>query len=71
MQESDADTTQVSTDFNEELESLLDEDEYSNLEAITLYDEGEYVQDSINSVITALLVVVFWQWLYYSPFYVT
>lgn len=55
MQESDADTTQVSTDFNEELESLLDEDEYSNLEAITLYDEGEYVQDSINSVITALI----------------
>ncbi|RKD69678.1 HAE1 family hydrophobic/amphiphilic exporter-1 [Sinobaca qinghaiensis] len=55
MQESDADTTQVSSDFNEELDSLLDESEYSGLEAISLYDEGEYVQDSINSVITALV----------------
>lgn len=54
-QESDANTAQLSTDVNEELDTLLEEEEYSDLEVVSIYDEGEFVQASINSVITALI----------------
>ncbi|RSL34951.1 efflux RND transporter permease subunit [Salibacterium salarium] len=54
--ETDANTAQVSADFNQEIDSLLNEDEYEDLDAITLYDEGEFIQDSINSVSMALIL---------------
>ncbi|SIS45949.1 efflux RND transporter permease subunit [Salimicrobium flavidum] len=54
-QESDANTAQLSTDVNEELDTLLEDEEYSDLEVVSIYDEGEFVQASINSVITALI----------------
>ncbi|MFB5661799.1 efflux RND transporter permease subunit [Alteribacillus sp. HJP-4] len=56
MKESDANTAQVSADFNEELDSLLEEDEYEDLNAVPLFDEGEFVQQSINSVSMALVL---------------
>ncbi|WP_026701323.1 efflux RND transporter permease subunit [Salibacterium aidingense] len=56
MKASDANTAQVSADFNEEIDNLLEEEEYDDLNAISLYDEGEYIQDSINSVSMALIL---------------
>ncbi|RNF38983.1 efflux RND transporter permease subunit [Planococcus salinus] len=55
MQETGADTTQVSNDFHEELEALLEEEQYSNLEAVTLYDEGDFINQAISSVLVALV----------------
>ncbi|WP_240377401.1 efflux RND transporter permease subunit [Bacillus piscicola] len=56
MKESDANTAFVSTAFNEKLDDLLDKEEYEDLSVITLYDEGEYIQQSINSVSMALIL---------------
>lgn len=55
MLESDADTTQVSSDFNEELNTLLEEEQYSYLESAILYDEGDVITQTINSVLAALI----------------
>ncbi|MDX6154534.1 efflux RND transporter permease subunit [Marinococcus sp. PL1-022] len=55
MKEADANTAQVSTNVNEEMTDLLDESQYDDLDAITLFDEGEFIQDSIDSVTTALI----------------
>ncbi|SDJ10652.1 efflux RND transporter permease subunit [Salimicrobium halophilum] len=54
-QESDANTAAVSREVNDELDDLLEDEEYSSLEVVSIYDEGEFVQASINSVITALI----------------
>ncbi|MFB4164425.1 efflux RND transporter permease subunit [Alteribacillus sp. JSM 102045] len=56
MKETDANTAQVSKAFNEEMESLLDEDEYDELTAVSFYDEGEFIQESIDSVSMALIL---------------
>lgn len=56
MKESDANTVQVSTLFSEKLDELLDKSEYENLSVITLYDEGEFIQESIDSVTSALVL---------------
>ncbi|MDZ5784303.1 efflux RND transporter permease subunit [Marinococcus luteus] len=55
LKESDANTAQVSTDFNETLDDLLEEDQYNDLDTTMIYDEGDYVQQSINSVALALI----------------
>ena len=55
MLESGANVTQVSNDFNEELAELLDEARFSELQAVVLYDEGEFVNQAIGSVLMALI----------------
>lgn len=55
MKETDANAATVSSSFNSELDTLLEEDQYSSLEFTTFYDEGDYIQQSINSVTTALI----------------
>ncbi|WP_022792555.1 efflux RND transporter permease subunit [Marinococcus halotolerans] len=55
LKESGANTAQVSTDFNETLDDLLEEDQYNDLDTTIIYDEGDYVQQSINSVALALI----------------
>ena len=55
MLEEDADTTQVTSDFNEELDELLAEEQYEDLEVITLYSEGDFIEDAIDSVFMALI----------------
>ncbi|WP_156823608.1 efflux RND transporter permease subunit [Salinicoccus albus] len=52
---SDANASNVNNEFNEILDEKLQEDEYDNLTVETLYDEGEYIDLSINSVLTALI----------------
>lgn len=56
MKESDANSAEVSKSFNEELDRLLDKEEYEDLSVITFYDEGEFVQQSIDSVSSALIL---------------
>src|SRR5699024_8896383 len=56
MKESDANSAEVSKLFNEELDRLLDKEEYKDLSVITFYDEGEFVQLSIDSVSSALIL---------------
>ncbi|SDN86754.1 efflux RND transporter permease subunit [Alkalicoccus daliensis] len=55
MLTSEADTTQASNDFNEELEELLEEDQYAHLEASILYDEGDVINQAVSSVVVALI----------------
>lgn len=55
MLESGANVTQVSADFNDELAALLDEPSYSEIEAVVLYDEGEFIDQAIGSVLMALV----------------
>src|SRR5699024_4427475 len=56
MKESDANSAEVSELFNEKLDSLLDQDEYEDLSVISLYDEGEYIQEAVDSVSSALIL---------------
>lgn len=55
MLASDANASNVNSEFNEVLDEKLDEDEFSNLTVETLYDEGEYIDLAINSVYTSLI----------------
>ncbi|MFA9558855.1 efflux RND transporter permease subunit [Evansella sp. AB-rgal1] len=56
QQQSDANLAQVSTQFNDRLSELLDENKFSDIEVAILFDQGEYVQEAISSVSTALIV---------------
>ena len=55
MLASDANASNVNSEFNEVLDEKLGEDEFSNLTVETLYDEGEYIDLAINSVYTSLI----------------
>lgn len=55
MLASDANASNVNSEFNEVLDEKLEEDEFSNLTVETLYDEGEYIDLAINSVYTSLI----------------
>lgn len=55
MLSSDANASNVNSEFKEVLNEKLDEDEFSNLTVETLYDEGEYIDLAINSVYTSLI----------------
>ena len=55
MLASDANASNVNSEFNEVLDEKLSEDEFSNLTVETLYDEGEYIDLAINSVYTSLI----------------
>lgn len=55
MLASDANASNVNSEFNEVLDKKLEEDEFSNLTVETLYDEGEYIDLAINSVYTSLI----------------
>lgn len=55
MLASDANASNVNSEFNEVLDEKLGEDEFSNLTVETLYDEGEYIDLAISSVYTSLI----------------
>ncbi|KYG34883.1 efflux RND transporter permease subunit [Alkalihalobacillus trypoxylicola] len=55
MKESEANTVAVSDVVNERISELMDESQYEDLSIITLYDEGEFINLSINSVSSALI----------------
>ncbi|WP_227939788.1 efflux RND transporter permease subunit [Alkalihalobacillus deserti] len=56
QQQADANTATVSTDFNNRLTELLDESKYEDIETAVLFDQGDFVKQSIDSVSNALIL---------------
>ncbi len=55
LQQSDANTAQVSTAFQEELNSLLNDEKYEDIQSDILFDQGEYIQLAIGNMSNTLL----------------
>lgn len=55
QQQSDANTSQVSSEFQDRLEALLSESQYEDLDTAVLFDQGEYIDQAISSVSIALI----------------
>ena len=55
FQESSANTASVSTNFQENLDDLLSQPEYENVQANILFDQGDYVKLAINNIGQSLL----------------
>ncbi len=56
LQESGANTADVSTSFKEALDELLETDEYSQVEADILFDQGDYVKLAIGNIGQSLIL---------------
>ncbi|WP_010283282.1 efflux RND transporter permease subunit [Bacillus timonensis] len=56
LQESDANTAQVSEEFQKELEKKLSQEKYKNVKADILFDQGDYVKIAIGNIISTLLL---------------
>ncbi len=56
LQQSDANTADVSEEFQTALDELLKEEKYKNIEADILFDQGNYIQLAIGSISTSLVV---------------
>ncbi|MGD6964803.1 efflux RND transporter permease subunit [Rossellomorea vietnamensis] len=56
LQESDANTADVSTAFQEKLNQLLDQERYQNIEDDILFDQGDYIKDAIGNIATSLIL---------------
>ncbi|PWA09495.1 MFS transporter [Pueribacillus theae] len=56
LQQSDANTAEVSTAFNEKLDELLDEEKYKSVETAVLFDQGDYIHQAIGSVSSSLVL---------------
>lgn len=50
-----ANASSVNQAFNEELNTLLESDDYEQLSVDSLYDEGEYIDIAINSIYLSLI----------------
>ncbi|MCE7793536.1 efflux RND transporter permease subunit [Salipaludibacillus sp. CUR1] len=55
QQQSDANTAQVSRAFINELDDLLAEDQYSDIDSAVLFNQGEYIDDAVANVALALV----------------
>ncbi|PYZ97383.1 MFS transporter [Alteribacter lacisalsi] len=55
QQQSDANTAEVSSQFSERLNDLLDEDRYSDVDTAMLFDQGEFIEEAISNVSLALI----------------
>lgn len=57
LQQSDANTAEVSKAFQKKLNEILDENEkYDSIEAEILFDQGEYIQKAIGNMLNTLLL---------------
>ncbi|MEW9503146.1 efflux RND transporter permease subunit [Jeotgalibacillus marinus] len=56
LQESDANTADVSTAFKEQLDQLLAEDRYESITADVLFDQGDYIQLAIGNIGNSLII---------------
>ncbi|WP_338753780.1 efflux RND transporter permease subunit [Bacillus sp. FJAT-52991] len=56
LQQADANTAEVSKQFQEKLNELLKEDRYKNIEADVLFDQGDYIRLSIGNIGSSLLL---------------
>ncbi len=56
LQESGANTADVSTAFKEELAKLLEKEEFKGVESDILFDQGDYVKIAINNIGQSLIL---------------
>ncbi|MBT2637393.1 efflux RND transporter permease subunit [Bacillus sp. ISL-39] len=56
LQQSDANTAEVSEAFLKELETLLERDKYSGIESEVLFDQGDYIKMAIGNISNSLIV---------------
>ncbi|ONK25300.1 MFS transporter [Bacillus sp. VT-16-64] len=56
LQESDANTASVSKDFQKELKTLLQKDQFKDIEADILFDQGDYIRIAIGNISSSLII---------------
>ncbi|MCR2820932.1 efflux RND transporter permease subunit [Lederbergia panacisoli] len=56
LQETDANTAEVSKDFQKELKSLLNKEKYKEIESDILFDQGDYVRMAIGNIANSLIL---------------
>lgn len=56
LQQSDANTAEVSKAFLDELETLLERDKYAGIKSDVLFDQGDYIKMAIGNISNSLIV---------------
>lgn len=56
LQQSDANTADVSKEFVKNLDELLEKDKYSGIDSDILFDQGDYIQQAIGNISLSLLL---------------
>jgi hydrophobic/amphiphilic exporter-1 (mainly G- bacteria), HAE1 family len=56
LQQSDANTAEVSKAFLDELETLLERDKYAGIKSEVLFDQGDYIKMAIGNISNSLIV---------------
>lgn len=56
LQESDANTADVSKGFQKKLDELLSRDQYEGVQADILFDQGDYIRLAISNIANSLIV---------------
>lgn len=56
LQESDANTANVSKGFQKELKVLLKKDQFKDIEADVLFDQGDYIRMAISNIASSLVI---------------
>jgi hydrophobic/amphiphilic exporter-1 (mainly G- bacteria), HAE1 family len=56
LQQSDANTASVSKAFQDELENLLDQNQYKHIESDILFDQGDYITKAIGNIGSSLII---------------
>ncbi|GLB60453.1 efflux RND transporter permease subunit [Cytobacillus sp. NCCP-133] len=56
LQQSDANTAEVSEEFINKLDELLEKDQYENIESEILFDQGDYIKLAIGNISNSLLL---------------
>lgn len=56
LQQSDANTAQVSKAFEKELNDLLDKKEFEHVDADILFDQGDFIQIAIDNISSSLIL---------------
>lgn len=56
LQEADANTASVSSNFEDELNNLLTQEQFADIEADILFDQGDYIEIAIKNIATSLVL---------------
>jgi hydrophobic/amphiphilic exporter-1 (mainly G- bacteria), HAE1 family len=56
LQQSDANTASVSKAFQNELDRLLEQDQYKSIKSNILFDQGDYISKAISNITNSLLI---------------
>nr|WP_285864368.1 efflux RND transporter permease subunit [Lederbergia lenta] len=56
LQEADANTANVSKDFQKAINTLLKKEQYKEMESDILFDQGDYIKIAINNIANSLIV---------------